>query len=73
MKHVITLCIAGASVYDICIASDAFIKKSLMNIYTKKKYIKGIAFPTSISLNELCGNYAPAKTEVKQEEHEYRE
>ena len=73
MKHTITLCKAGASINDICVTSDAFIKKCLANIYTKKKYIKGLAFPTSISVNEVCGNYAPAKSDLKQEDHEYRE
>jgi len=73
MKHAITLCKVGASIYDICLASDSFIKKSLMNIYTKKKYIKGLAFPTSIAVNEVCGNFAPAKSDLKQEEHEYRQ
>jgi curved DNA binding protein len=73
LKHVISLCKAGASINDICTTSDAFIKKALMNIYTKKKYIKGLAFPTSIAVNEVCGNYSPAKTDLKQEEHEYRE
>ncbi len=72
MKYAIELCKPGSDVYENCVLSDNFIKKSLNNIYIKKKYIKGIAFPTSISLNEICGNYAPPKTDVKPEEHEYR-
>jgi methionine aminopeptidase len=45
-----------------------------MNIYTKKKYIKGLAFPTSIAVNEVCGNYAPVNTDstTRVEDHEYR-
>lgn len=72
MAHCISLCKGGTSIYDVCLTSDAFIKKSLLNIYTKKKYIKGLAFPTSIAVNEVCGNFAPAKSETKAEDHEYR-
>jgi methionine aminopeptidase len=73
MKYAISLCKAGASIYEVCVLSDTYIKKCLSNIYTKRKYIKGLAFPTSLSVNEVCGNFAPAKSDLKAEEHEYRE
>lgn len=31
----------------------------MKQIYTKKKYIKGVSFPTCISLNEVVGNFTP--------------
>jgi methionine aminopeptidase len=51
---------------------DAFIKKALANIYTKKKYIKGVAFPTSISVNEICGHNAPINSEDSKEEQAHK-
>lgn len=34
-------------------------RNELAKVYIKKKYSKGISFPTSISLNELCGHFSP--------------
>ena len=59
LKFTIEQCKPSANIYNICQQSDALIKDKLSKIYTKKKFIKGIAFPTSISVNEVCGNYAP--------------
>jgi len=73
IKYAISLCKPGTTIYNICVLSDTYIKKCLSNIYTKKKYIKGLAFPTSVSVNEVCGNNAPFKSDLKVEEHEYRE
>jgi methionine aminopeptidase len=74
MRNTLTLCKAGANISELCVTSDAFVKKCLMNIYTKKKYIKGLAFPTSVSVNEVCGNFAPVKYDANSrvEDHEYR-
>ena len=47
------------------------IKEKLSKIYTKKKFIKGIAFPTCISVNEVCGNFAPL-SESSDDPHEYK-
>ena len=72
LKQVIALCKSGANVYQICVSGDAIIKKLLSNIYTKKKYIKGVAFPTCISVNEICGHNAPVTSEDTKEEHIYK-
>ena len=33
-------------------------------MFTKNKQIeKGVAFPTCISINEICGHYSPLKSE----------
>ena len=59
LKYTIDQCKPSANIYTICQASDSLIREKLSKIYTKKKFIKGVAFPTCISVNEVCGNYAP--------------
>jgi curved DNA binding protein len=71
LNFAISLIKPGASIYEICIKSDAHINDSLLKIYNKKKFIKGVAFPTSLSVNEVCGNYAPT-SEESGDVHEYR-
>lgn len=69
--HVISLCVPGAVIYDICTKGDAFIRSELGKVYTKKKYIKSVAFPTSISVNEVCGHFA-ATSDESGDSHEYK-
>lgn len=64
IKHVISLAVPGAHIYDICLIGDNFIRTELNKVYNKKKYSKGIAFPTSISVNEICGHYAPTAEDI---------
>jgi len=64
LNHVISLIKPGAVIYEVCQSGDNFIREALKNIYNKKKYIKGLAFPTSISVNEVCGNYAPTLEDI---------
>ena len=71
LQAVIGKCQVGANIYNICAESDALIREKLSKIYTKKKFIKGIAFPTCISVNEVCGNYSAA-AEVSDDQHEYK-
>ena len=61
--------VPGANLYELCTQSDAFILDKLSKIYTKKKFIKGLAFPTCISINEVCGNYS-APAEITDDPHE---
>ena len=46
-------------------------RDSLNKIYQKPKHFKGLAFPTSISVNEICGNYSPI-SDVTSDPAEYR-
>ena len=71
MKYVISLVKPGASIYEICVKGDEYILKSLSQIYNKSKFIKGIAFPTSIAVNEVCGNFS-ATQEESGDPHEYK-
>lgn len=71
LKDTLSKCKPGAVLYEICRDSDALIREKLKGIYTKKKFLKGIAFPTTISLNEVCGNYSPSQ-ELSDDPHEYK-
>lgn len=71
LNYVLSLCKVGASLYDICVKGDAFINSELTKVYTKQKFIKGVAFPTSISLNEVCGHFS-AQSEESGDAHEYK-
>ena len=69
LQALITKMVPGASLYDLCVQSDAFIADKLSKIYTKRKFIKGLAFPTCISVNEVCGNYS-APADITDDPHE---
>ena len=71
LQALISKCKPGANIYDLCAESDALIMEKLSKIYIKKKFIKGLAFPTSISVNEVCGNYSAA-AELTDDAHEYK-
>ena len=69
LQAILPKLVPGANLYDLCTQSDAFIMDKLSKIYTKKKFIKGLAFPTCISVNEVCGNYS-APAEITDDPHE---
>ena len=70
MRFAIGLCKPGEKIYDICVKVDQFIRTALSKVYQKQKHFKGLAFPTSISVNEICGNYSPT-LENSGSENEY--
>ena len=59
LKHVVSLVKEGANIYQLCVSGDNHIRSELNKVYNKKKYTKGIAFPTTISVNEVCGHFSP--------------
>ena len=71
LKYTIDQCKPSANIYELCQSSDNLIREKLSKIYTKKKFIKGVAFPTCISLNEVCGNFSPL-SENSDDPHEYK-
>ena len=71
LQALIEKCKVGANLNELCTESDKLIKEKLSKIYIKKKFIKGIAFPTTISVNEVCGNYS-APLELSDDPHEYK-
>jgi curved DNA binding protein len=66
LELAISKCAPDADIYELCQAVDAFITEETGKLYNKKgdaKLEKGIAFPTCISVNELCGHFSPMKGE----------
>lgn len=63
LERVIKKCVPNASVVEICAFGDAEIDKECGKVYSKKKYEKGVAFPTCISPNEICGHFSPLASE----------
>jgi curved DNA binding protein len=60
LKHIKTLCVAGASIIDVCTAGDAYIVQRTDAIYkSDKKMTKGIGFPVCVSVNHIVGHYSP--------------
>lgn len=49
----------GAKIYELCLWADSQIYEELSKVYNKKQVFKGLAFPTTICPNELCGHFAP--------------
>ena len=64
LDHVISKVKVDAKLYDLCIEGDNHARSLLKNVFNKKKYTKGLAFPTSVSVNEMCGNYAPTCDDI---------
>jgi curved DNA binding protein len=58
MMELIGLSVPGASVFELCGHGDKLIEDMVAQVHTKVKS-KGVAFPTSISVNNCCGNYSP--------------
>lgn len=65
MTTVIQAVKVGAKLYDLCKLGDTTIEQELSKKFTKKKYKKGIAFPTCISINEIGGNLSPLSSDDK--------
>jgi methionine aminopeptidase len=75
MAEVLKECVDGASVYQLCTKGDKLIEDLVAGTYKGKKteeidgeqkqvnMEKGIAYPTAISVNEICGHYSPCKTD----------
>ncbi|XP_067934660.1 proliferation-associated protein 2G4-like [Watersipora subatra] len=64
IKEVADKCISGAKVLDLCVFGDEKLSDGTSKIYRKDKEVKkGIAFPTSISVNNCVCHYSPLKTE----------
>ncbi|KAL8424721.1 hypothetical protein Efla_007408 [Eimeria flavescens] len=65
LKLVLSRVLPGADVFDLCVLGDAFITNECKKVFQKKdkskrKIDKGIAVPTSVSINEVFGNFSPS-------------
>lgn len=54
----------GSKTFDICLFGDTALIEELSKVYNKKQVFKGIAFPTCISVNEVCGYNSPMPEET---------
>lgn len=63
MKKLVELVVEGAKVLDLCIKGDELIEQATAGVYNKVvkgvKTGKGIAFPTSISVNNAVAHFSP--------------
>ncbi|EFA84439.1 proliferation associated protein [Heterostelium album PN500] len=66
LKEVIAKCVEGAVIVDVCAAGDDFIEKEVAKTFNKRKGLeKGIAFPTSVSVNNCVGHFSPLKGDTR--------
>jgi curved DNA binding protein len=49
----------GSKIFELCLFADNLIWEELSKVYNKKQVFKGLAFPTTISVNEICGYFTP--------------
>ncbi|KAJ7761878.1 peptidase M24, structural domain-containing protein [Mycena maculata] len=63
MKKLIELSVEGAKIIDLCIEGDKLIEAGTAAVYNKAvkgvKVAKGVAFPTSISVNNTVAHFSP--------------
>lgn len=64
LEKVIAKSVVGASIAEVCAFGDAELNGELLKVYNKKGIEKGIAFPTCLSPNSVCGHYSPLKSET---------
>jgi methionine aminopeptidase len=60
-------CVAGKRVVELCTLGDQLIDAGVAGIYNnpkRKVESKGVAFPTSISINNIVGHYSPLKDDT---------
>lgn len=46
-----------------CLFGDSTLLEDISKVFNKKQLFKGIAFPTCISVNEICGHFSPLEDE----------
>ena len=64
MTQLLAECLPGKPIIELCEMGDGLIEAGLAKAYSKQKKIeKGIAFPTCISPNFMCGHYSPLEGE----------
>ena len=74
LEKTLALCVDGADISAICGEVDTFMEEELLKVFSNsksKKLERGIAMPTCISVNELCGHYSPCpddSTKLKTED-----
>lgn len=72
VKMLTPLLVPGADIFELCKKGDDYIEEESQKVFNRKKtkkFRRGVAFPTSVSVNHIIGNFSPLKDEsVKLEE-----
>ncbi|KAG9095587.1 Curved DNA-binding protein (42 kDa protein) [Ceratobasidium sp. 370] len=67
MKKLVELCVEGAKILELCEEGDKLIEAGTATVYNSKtakgKVAKGLAFPTSISVNNCVSHYSPVPSD----------
>jgi len=63
MAYVASLCQPGASIIEICKAGDTYISTETAKFYSKSKVLRGVGFPTCLSVNNCVANFAPLESD----------
>jgi len=62
-KKLVELCLEGATIIDLCLEGDKLLEQGTAAVYNKgpkaSRVNKGIAFPTSISVNNVVSHFSP--------------
>lgn len=61
LTELVAKCIEGADVYELCTWGNQRIMEHCAKVYNQKHTDKGVAFPVSISINEVCAYFSPIK------------
>jgi len=59
MEKVVSECKAGRRIVDLCKIGDDFVEEAVKKPFPKADIERGIAFPTSIAVNNAAGNFSP--------------
>jgi len=66
VKLVTEKCVPGADIAEICKFGDDHIEEASLKVFNSKKtkkFRRGVAFPTCVSVNHILGNYSPMPDE----------
>jgi len=64
LARLVTSCVPGTKVVDLCKQGDQLIEEGVATKFTKGKIEKGVAFPTSVSVNNCVGHYSPLSSDT---------
>jgi len=59
MASLVAASVAGKKVLELCEAGDRQINELLATVFTNAKLEKGVAFPTSLSVNNMVSHFSP--------------
>jgi len=59
LEQIVKECVVDKKVVDLCMLGDKLINEHIGGVYKTGKLEKGVAFPTSISINNCAGHFSP--------------